>query len=354
MDKSYQKLEIVSRGKELIDISKTGKKRDWNGKKEIATKIEESYLRCYKKTGNETYAKKSEKIHMCATYLMFLENMQTEEKKLFNANFCRQRLCPMCKWRLALKNCNQLTMVLNEVDKTEYGLIFVTFTIKNCIGEKLENALKEMRKGLSKMYRYKIIKKCVKGAFMGIEITHNLNPKSKDYDTYHPHIHCVWVVPKEYATKGSDLYITQAELTNLWKRACKLNYTPVVDIRKADMRSILEVAKYTTKDSDIIVPNDEEMTDKTLMILDSALKGKRLIEYSGMLKEIHKRLKLDDPEDGDLINIDGSEDDKILDNFVEVIYYYNFGYKAYYEDTRQKVSEDNKKRILGETKESNF
>lgn len=41
--------------------------------------------------------------------------------------------------------------------------------------------------------------------------------------------------------------------------------------------------------------------------LEKALSYKRLISYGGLLKEMHKKLNLDDVEDGDLIKVNGKK-----------------------------------------------
>lgn len=41
--------------------------------------------------------------------------------------------------------------------------------------------------------------------------------------------------------------------------------------------------------------------------MEEGLHRKRLISYGGLLKEIHKKLNLDDTEEGDLIHTDDDE-----------------------------------------------
>ena len=53
--------------------------------------------------------------------------------------------------------------------------------------------------------------------------------------------------------------------------------------------------------------DDEEKNLKRLSDLEEGLHRKRLISYGGLLKEIHKKLNLDDTEEGDLIHTDDDE-----------------------------------------------
>src|SRR5699024_11312846 len=70
---------------------------------------------------------------------------------------------------------------------------------------------------------------------------------------------------------------------------------------KSDIQSAIdETAKYPVKDTDFMT-DDEEKNLKRLSDLEEGLHRKRLISYGGLLKEIHKKLNLDDTEEGDLI-----------------------------------------------------
>src|SRR5699024_12085833 len=60
------------------------------------------------------------------------------------------------------------------------------------------------------------------------------------------------------------------------------------------------------KDTDFMT-DDEEKNLKRLSDLEEGLHRKRLISYGGLLKEIHKKLNLDDTEEGDLIHTDDDE-----------------------------------------------
>src|SRR5699024_11923057 len=70
--------------------------------------------------------------------------------------------------------------------------------------------------------------------------------------------------------------------------------------------AIDETAKYPVKDTDFMT-DDEEKNLKRVSDLEEGLHRKRLISYGGLLKEIHKKLNLDDTEEGDLIHTDDDE-----------------------------------------------
>jgi len=73
--------------------------------------------------------------------------------------------------------------------------------------------------------------------------------------------------------------------------------------------AILESSKYVTKSADFLVKAadgtiDEAMTDEAVHALSTSLHSRRLISYGGVFREAHKKLKLDDAEDGDLLHVE--------------------------------------------------
>ncbi|AIU83988.1 Replication protein (plasmid) [Bacillus velezensis] len=129
----------------------------------------------------------------------------------------------------------------------------------------------------------------------------------------------------------------------------KLDYTPIVDIRRVkgrakidaekiesdvreammEQKAVLEISKYPVKDTDVV--RGSKVTEdnlNTVFYLDDALSARRLIGYGGILKEIHKELNLGDAEDGDLVKIE-EEDDEMANEAFEVMAYWHPGIKNY-------------------------
>lgn len=312
----------------LIDVNDKGDIINWRDKKLSTLELADSYRRL-------GYDSKQFRVRECGTFLEY-KRFNDSSMKLNQANFCKVRLCPMCSWRRSLKIYGQVSKVMDEVTKNnDYDFIFLTLTVENCSGDELKNTIDALMNGFNKMTKRKIFKQSIKGHFRALEVTHNLLE-----DTYHPHFHCILVVNKSYFKKP-DIYITQADWTSLWKDVLKVDYTPIVDIRKFKDRKgqgvskgVAEVAKYTVKDKDYIIRDDvkneviEHLTDDAVFILDKALANRRLIAFGGVLKEIHQLLNLDDTEDGDLVNTDNEELREDLDYIIEK-YHWHIGYKQY-------------------------
>lgn len=299
----------------LLDKSGTGRVRPWRAKKLASTQL--SQVLAW-----EDYApKKAVRVRDCSDMLLFTVQ-QDGTKRLKNGNFCRERLCPMCGWRRSLKAYSNMTKVMDVVGK-DYAFIFLTLTAKNCTGTELTEILNKMFRAWHNMMRTKAVKQAVKGWYRGLEVTHNI-----DCDTYHPHFHVVLAADKRYF-KGEN-YIKQADWKALWKSAMCVDYDPIIDVRKIKgktAKAVAEVAKYSVKDADYIIPDNWDLTVDTVRTLDVSLKGRRLIAYGGVLKDVHKRLNLDDEVNGDLVNVDGNNVGDDIGH--DVLYFWHTGYTQY-------------------------
>lgn len=316
--KQQQKMEI------LQDESSSGRERPWRDKKMKNQLLALAY--------DEINKAKASRLRECADWLEFSVD-ENGNKKLSSANFCRVRLCPICTWRRGLKIFAHTKAIMDEMKKDkEYGYIFLTLTVRNCKGEDLQNLINIMFKAWDNFIRRKVVRLTVKGWYRGLEITHNVNPLSDSYDTYHPHFHCVFAVNKRYFK--SKEYIKQAEWTELWQQSLKTDYKPRVDIRKVKgdtAKAVSEVAKYAVKDGDYIIPDDWDLTIDTVRLLDRVLNKRRLVAYGGKFKELHNRLNLDDEVDGNLVLTDVQQEEK--EEPTQRIYYsWNVGYNQYIQE----------------------
>lgn len=249
----------------------------------------------------------------------------------------------MCAWRRSLKIAYHNKLIVEEANRQyKPAWVFLTLTVKNVEGDHLKQTITDMMQGFRKLFQYKKVKSGTLGFFRALEIT-----KNHEENTYHPHFHVLIPVKRSYFTGKS--YIKQAEWTSLWKRAMKLDYTPIVHVQRVkgkkgidaeaiekevreameEQKAILEISKYPVKDTDVIRGNEvtEENLD-TVYYLDGALASRRLIGYGGILKEIHQELNLTDAEDGDLIRIEEDEDEVANETF-EVMAHWHVGIKNY-------------------------
>lgn len=267
------------------------------------------------------YESKASRVASCGTELEFAFEISpdgevSEKGKLQSANFCKDRLCPMCAWRRSYKIFGQVSRIMQHLgDKYEY--LFLTLTVPSVPAESLSATISRLVKAWSNLIRQKPFKTAVRGFFRALEVTRNNDPTSKSYKLFHPHFHVVLAVPKRYF---SDYYITHEQWLSMWRKAYKDDSITQVDIRKAKPKNkaevqtaeesatalasaVAEIAKYAVKDTDYIHEDNKSMTDEIVETLAGALARRRLTAYGGCFDEAYQKLKLDDAEDGDLVHI---------------------------------------------------
>lgn len=323
---------------------KNGKERPWREKKVANVLLAQIY--------RGLDVRKAERLEECATYLLFAlhEGALTLEKM----NSCRVRLCPMCQWRRSLKAYSQTMRIIDYLaqGKRPPAYAFLTLTMRNVTGDRLKEALDNLMEGLNRLNTYSAVRKAVRGAYRGVEITHDVDRKitrsryraakayydglglkvgdcNPGFDTYHPHVHYLLAVNKSYFTSRD--YIPQEKWVEYWRRAMRLDYDPVVDIRRAwgtSAEQIAEISKYACKDSEYVIPTDYELSQETVAILDRALANRRLVAYTGELREAHRDLKMDDVDDGDLIHVDPGAEDAVKED-PRLLYLWQSGYCQY-------------------------
>jgi len=306
----------------LSDLNRKGEERPWKVHKVANSILSDHYLAVNKS--------KAARLADCSSWLIFTRH--EGRFKLRRANFCRVRLCPMCNWRRSLKVSGQLHKIVDALSSTEnYAYLMLTLTVRNVGGYELSQTIDSMMQGVRKLMQYKAVTSAVEGWFRSMEVTHNLDPLSASFDTYHPHFHVLLAVKPSYF-KGKN-YLSRAAWQGLWKKAMRLDYDPDVHVKRthgSTAAAIAEAAKYAVKSEDYIIPDDYDLTIETIRILDSALHNRRFVGMGGVIREMHKKLHLDDPEDGDLTLKEDADQDVPEDQ--EIVYVWNIGYSQYLRD----------------------
>ncbi len=262
-------------------------------------------------------------IENCGSYLEFY-NWQTAGLKVKTANFCKDRLCPLCNWRRSLRMFAKLSKIIQSetYQRTGYKNLFLTLTIENCSVDELHTAIKHIFYSFDKFLKNKAIKNAVKGYFRALEITYN--PVSQ---TFHPHLHVILAVPGSYF---KIYYLSQAKFTYYWQKALAVEYTPIVDIRKfKDSKGIAEASKYVIKSDEKFL---KSIDNEALRILRLELQNVRLVGFGGIFRNIAKELKL--TVNDDIVENEIPTDDILLE---VLILKWNIGFKNYEIFSREKV-----------------
>lgn len=268
----------------------------------------------YQLLGYDSYA---DRIRQCARFVGFVEKTfwipvydwdnpsevvdvyeSQPEYRLTNAVFCRVRHCPICQWRkskrwqaLALRNLPSL-----QVRYSNYRWLFLTLTIKNCRLSRLQSQVIRLNKSFLKWIKWKSFP--ADGWIKSLEVTLDKSNSS----LCHPHFHVLLMVPENYF-HDQEMYLTQSDWVQGWRKAAKLNYDPIIDIRAVpsgrEDKIIPELLKYGVKPDDLAAA-----TPRQLKLLTEQLHGVHSINKGGLLRNCFKDVGDDN------VDLIGSSDDQ--------------------------------------------
>lgn len=290
----------------IPDYTHAGKNRNWTQRKLSSLRVSEAL----KNSEWPVQQKHGENIHYCGTQLEFLEKIDGG-LLLHAANFCKQRMCPMCMWRKSLKTFAQTQSLMSRLSDRNYRYVFLTLTLKNCEDFEVPDMISDLNAGATRLFRKKQVSGIVQGYIKNLELTVNLDRHSKSFMTFHPHIHLIIAVKPSYFGKDKNYYLRQKDWERLWKESARVDYDPIVHIetvtKSEQEKAVAELAKYPIKfDQKLneIAYQSPLLFDWAIEQLDMHLAGRRLTEYYGCFKDVRALLKQEDVETGDLIHTD--------------------------------------------------
>lgn len=237
-------------------------------------------------------------------------------------NPCNRRACPMCEWRRSrvwrARLLKGLPAFLEAHPK--HRAVFLTLTVRNCRVSELDDTLRAMHRAWHRMTQLSIFPSPY--WLRRTEVTLG-NPAPADdlpnaprrrkvpaaggpahspdgADSppcrgqlpgspeawVHPHLHCLLLVPASFWGEG---YVRKTRWQEAWQASMRLDYAPVVDIRRAHTRAtaehpggmhvgaVLEAVKYTTKAAHLVALGD------ALPEFARQIRGHRLIATSRAL-----------------------------------------------------------------------
>lgn len=235
--------------------------------------------------------------------------------RFHSSSFCRKRICPLCQWRKSLKQFSNCISIADYLMQNDYSFLHVVLTVPNCGGGvELDNTIKKLYSSFGKLIKEPRVKSAFKGIMRCLEVSYNY-----DTHTYHPHLHCLVAVKKSYFNNNKQ-YISYARLVALWQKACASEepYQVSIGVIKNNL-GFAEVSKYCIKPLNLDYKYKAD-NESILSEFLTTLKGRRLIQCYGVIKEAKKILKLtDDTED---------VDDTDISNKLEQMFY-SFHYNAH-------------------------
>ena len=244
-------------------------------------------------------------IGRCATTLGVEIDLDAErgpEALLRAAGCCNRRVCPFCEWRRSRVWRRRFFQGLPEFhsDFPTHKPIFLTLTVKNCRLEELRDTIAHMNKSWTRLTKLALFP--TKFWFRRTEVTlQSVKPEIAGAGHFvHPHMHILLMVPASYF--GRD-YIKQTTWQQAWMMSARLDYSPVIDVRRAKSPSssggatiaqsrtaALEASKYATKATDLIAMGS------ALGEYHRQVKGLRLSASSTSLKPYIADSPIDDKE----------------------------------------------------------
>lgn len=234
----------------------------------------------------------------CSTQLSYYRCPSCGDMKIKRANLCRDKLCPVCSWRLSIQRYSNMAQIMKVVRERYTGLCygFITLTAPNCYTRQLRAQLKALSGAWNRLTNRKVIKDNILGWARSVEITYN-----EKTDTAHPHYHIIAVARDNGAFK---------ELVNVWLEVNRLgavsaaqNYKVIeadkniemTQINDDDMmNAVLETFKYAVKSKDL-----DDMPLSSFRAFIENVNGMRMTSFGGILKTIKNELKLEFEEASD-------------------------------------------------------
>lgn len=238
------------------------------------------------------FQKYSERINDCSQLLAFGlvpdADQGAYQMKLRTARFCRVRTCMVCSWRRSLmykaRAYKALPKVIEDYPTARY--LFVTLTLKNCPIEELKESILHLNRSFSRLTKLRHFPSI--GFLKTVEVT-----RGKRGDA-HPHLHILMMVQPSYF--GAN-YVSKKEWCAWWKRAAKVDYTPIIDVKAikaqhSPLGLLAEIVKYQTKPNDLIFSDRRWFLEYTRQI-----HGTKAFALGGIFKDYFKELDKDETQD---------------------------------------------------------
>ena len=270
----YKKMSISIMPEEKNKVNTIPK---WSEKKTLNTKIAEKMI-------NVDQSARGRRVMLCSRVLGVEKCENCGKEHVSSAKLCRDRVCPICQWRLARKRAFEMLQCLDDMNENgEYKYQFLTLTQKNVTIFQLRRQLKKMSKAWNKVMSSNKKNKPA-GCARVTEITYN-----EKEQTFHPHMHVIIAWEKEQTP------YKRLEWQERWKKALEINYTPICRLQAIKpkkehvkyTKAVLETFKYSLKASDLL-----KMPDGLFDGFLFEISGTRACSYTGIFRKTRQKLSL--------------------------------------------------------------
>lgn len=156
-------------------------------------------------------------ISSCNSLWKFDKYEVQKVKDFLGTNLCRDKFCNNCK---KVKQANRMVRFIPYIDKfkDDYSLHHLTLTVPNCNGTDLHKVIKNIFSSFKSLNRYFNLDLKIRGLDFGqygyagslrsLEITFK-------GDNYHPHLHCIFALDKNFNQKKHNINTYSYSYNNL-------------------------------------------------------------------------------------------------------------------------------------------
>lgn len=233
---------------------------------------------------------RADRIEACGTQVSIGRCKACGKAHVLTANYCRDRFCPICQYKLSRKRFRAMALALEHVDMTNRVVLFATLTVRNPTPERFAFTLDAMSDGFVKWCKALDYEGHIEGYARSLEVTYNAKA-----GTFHPHYHVILVGER----KGPYGYLTTEHCTAVWRRSLNLDYDPQCDVRASYSKggfvdeaggAILETFKYIIKPDTALA----KMPPEDAYYFVTGLSGRRAVSFGGVLRDAMRAVKIED------------------------------------------------------------
>lgn len=261
------------------------------------------------------------RISQCSSFFYLAKCNDCGKEYVSYVELCRDRICPICQWKLARKRAFEMLQCLDDMNEDgEYKYQFLTLTQKNVKVFYLRDELKKMNKAWNSLMSSNKKNKPA-GCARVTEITYN-----EKEQTFHPHQHIIiaW-------EKGQAPY-KRLEWQERWKKALGIGYTPICRLQAIKpqkehvkyTKAVLETFKYSLKTNDLLkMPNE---------IFDLFLDGisrTRVCSYTGIFRKTRQKLKLNEDTEIQVSDSEETQCDNCGAKLSQMVFCWSFADNEY-------------------------
>lgn len=207
---------------------------------------------------------------------------------------CRERWCPMCQGGRSAQWAGRLHEAMPAIVAErgqEWALILLTLTVRSMPLAQVHDAIGALHAAVDRLVRRAAF--AAEGWVRCTEVTVRADGQA------HPHVHVLAAVPRSYFAgplrkergptgrpKIVPGYMRQDQWRDLWRDVARLDYDPVVDVRRVrgnltdpeGRQALYEVTKYGIKPADVL-----RLAPDQFATLAEQMKGVQTIGVGGQL-----------------------------------------------------------------------